>query len=80
MSMHYCQQGAVKPNVYVVTCKKCPPASQPALRSSPEAIWWSHARYVVSCAATGPQRCIWASLTAISNSNRCPSRGDAGGR
>jgi hypothetical protein len=21
--MHYCQQGAVKPNVYVVTCKKC---------------------------------------------------------
>jgi hypothetical protein len=23
MSMHYCQQGAVKPNVYVVTCKKC---------------------------------------------------------
>ena len=23
MSMHYCQQGAIKPNVYVVTCKKC---------------------------------------------------------
>ena len=23
MSMHYCQQGAVKPTVYVVTCKKC---------------------------------------------------------
>ena len=21
--MHYCQHGAVKPNVYVVTCKKC---------------------------------------------------------
>ena len=30
----------------------------------------------MSCAAIGPQRCIWASLTAISNSNRCPSRGD----
>jgi len=23
MSMHYCQQGAVHPTVYVVTCKKC---------------------------------------------------------
>jgi hypothetical protein len=23
MSMHYCQQGAVKPTTYVVTCKKC---------------------------------------------------------
>lgn len=23
MSMHYCQQGAVRPTVYVVSCKKC---------------------------------------------------------
>ena len=76
--MHYCQQGAVKPTVYVVTCKKCTHSIPAGAQEFPRGNLVVNARCVVSCAATGPLRCMWASLTAISNSNRPPSRG--GGR
>src|SRR5664280_1097333 len=79
MSMHYCQHGAVKPNVYVVRCKKCTRSIPAGTQEFPRG------NLVVQCPLYGElrryresQRCIWAYLTDISNSNRCPSRG--GGR
>ena len=50
MSMHYCQQGAVKPNVYVVTCKKCTRSIPAGAQEFPRG------NLVVQCALCGELR------------------------
>jgi hypothetical protein len=50
MSMHYCQQGKVKPTHYVVTCKKC-------ARAVPTGVTeWPRINLVVGCPLCGELR------------------------
>ena len=50
MSMHYCQQGAVRPTTYVVTCKKCTRSIPAGAQEFPRG------NLVVQCALCGELR------------------------